>query len=232
MLMIDIHTHILPHVDDGSANMETSIRLIESEVKQGVTDIFVTPHYYRFREFLSTHKQNRDLFESLMTEVKRLDIPVKLYLGNEIYYDLDTLRRLESGTVIPMGDSRYVLVEFSLTRETEDIPDAINDLTAKGYIPIIAHPERYPYIKSLQDYKIMRHMGAKIQINAGSLTGYYGKKVKSFVKKLIKNDLVDFVASDIHDFRMGFLGDAYRIVAKMFGPEKADHLFNNRDIFE
>ena len=145
---------------------------------------------------------------------------------------METLKKLEGKKVATLNGSKYVLIEFSLTRETEDIGDAINDLTAKGYVPIIAHPERYPYLQSLNDYQIMRRMGAKIQVNSGSLTGYYGKKIKKFVWKILKNDLVDFVASDIHDFRMSTLKVSYDMVAKLFGLERANKIYNNKEIFE
>jgi len=230
--MIDIHTHILPYVDDGSPDLETSLELIKSELEQGVTEIFVTPHYYRFRGFMSTFSDNEKIFANLVDIVKSAGLRVNLYLGNEIFYDKNTLRMLKEAQVATMARSKYVLVEFSTMYEDEDLCEAINNLTAKGYIPIIAHPERYPYINKIDDYKIMRKMGAKIQINSGSLTGYYGKSAKKMVNKLIKEGLVDFAASDIHDFRHGDFLSGYKAVEKNFSKEVADKLFNNKDIFK
>ncbi len=229
--MIDIHTHVLPGVDDGSPDLETSIKLIESEMEQGVTDIFVTPHYYRLRGFMCSANETKEIFNDLVEETKKRGMKVNLFLGNEIYYDKSTTKNLEQKIVNTMEDSRYVLVEFSLGDELEDIPEAINNLTAKGYIPIIAHPERYPYMMKLEAYRFLRRMGAMIQINSGSIVGYYGRKIKKFVKKLIEENLVDFVASDIHDFRHGYIKDAYTSVTRDFSKETADRLFSNRCIF-
>lgn len=228
--MIDIHTHILPGVDDGSPDMETSIALLKEELKQGVTDIFVTPHYFKYRGYLSTSDENQLIFNQLVEEKKKQNININLYLGTEIYYDKDTIRNLENSIVKPLGDSKFVLVEFSLFEESEDILEAINSITAKGYTPVIAHPERYPYIKKEDAYYYMRRMGAKIQINASSLLGDYGKKTKKFVFKLIKKNLIDFVASDIHGFRKVKLSEAYEVVKKAFSIEKANDLFNNVSI--
>ncbi len=230
--MIDIHTHILPYVDDGSPDLKTSIELIEYEISQGVTDIFVTPHYYRFREFISSYQENVKIFEELLEEVRKLGLSIHLYLGNEIYYDENTMSRLDTKEIVPLANTKNVLVEFSMFRDRGDIPDAINNLTAKGYVPIIAHPERYLYITDMDDYRKMRKMGAKLQINASSLLGDYGNKIKKFVLTLIKNDLVDFVASDIHDFRIKGLSEAYQVVAKKFSEEVAERLFCNRSIFD
>ncbi|XMB73141.1 CpsB/CapC family capsule biosynthesis tyrosine phosphatase [Mycoplasmatota bacterium WC30] len=228
--MIDIHTHILPYVDDGSPDLETSIALIKSEIEQGVTDIFVTPHYMKYRNFLSTYDNNKAIFNKLKEKVKAEKLDVNLYLGNEIYYNSKTLENLKNEIVIPLDNSKFVLIEFSLSHETEDIPEAIHNLVAIGYIPIIAHPERYPYITDIRDYKIMRKMGAKIQINAGAVNGNYGKKIKKIVLNLIKNDLVDFVASDVHDFRASGMLNAYDVVKKAVSEEKADQIFNNKMI--
>ncbi len=230
--MIDIHTHILPYVDDGSSSINKSIELIKYEISQGVTDIFVTPHYFLFRGYISTYKDNLKLFNYLTQEVRKQNLNINLHLGNEIYYTQETLKYLEEKRVIPLGNSKYVLIEFSIYNDTGDIPEAINDLTALGYIPIIAHPERYRYLTDIIDYKMMKKMGAKIQINVGAILGEYGSKVKRGVFKLIEENIVDFVASDIHDFRKNGLKTGYEIIKKKFSQIIADKLFNNNAIFE
>ncbi len=230
--MIDIHTHILQGVDDGSLDLETSIELITYEIKQGVTDIFVTPHYIKYRDYLSTYEENLILFDSLVQEVKKKHLEVNLHLGNEIFYDRHTTSNLSNGIVTTLGKSNFVLLEFSLFEETEDIGEAIHNVKSRGYIPIIAHPERYPYIRDINDYRIMKRMGAYIQINCSAINGEYGKKIKKMVLNLIKNNLVDFVASDIHDFRRSSLLDAYAIVQKAFGEDNANKIFNNRSVLD
>jgi len=226
--VIDIHTHILPNVDDGSPDLDTSIDLIKNEINQGVTDIFVTPHYYKYRGYLSSSEQNKKIFDELVDKVNELNLKINLYLGMEVYYTIDMLKLLDDNTLSTMNHSKYVLIEFSLNKELESIPEAINNLTAKGYVPIIAHPERYPYLTNIREYEFIKKMGALIQINASSINGYYGRKVKKFVLNLIKNNLVDFVASDIHSFRTSKLLDAYHIVKKQFSEEIANKLFFNK----
>ena len=228
--MIDIHTHILPYVDDGSPDIETSIELIQSEINQGVTDIFVTPHFMKYRGYLKSVEENELIFNQLIEKVRDLKLDVKIYLGMEIFYDRNTIKYLENKTVKGLGQSKYVLIEFSLYEETEDIPEAINNLTAKGYIPIIAHPERYPYVKNMSDYQFLKRMVAKIQINEGTIMGNYGKQIKKFNLNLIKNQLVDFIASDVHYFRSNQMKDAYEVIKKQFGSEISEKLFNNKSI--
>ena len=228
--MIDIHTHILPYVDDGSPDINTSIELIKFEIQQGVTDIFVTPHYFKYRNYLSSVKKNIEIFHQLEEEIEKNKLNINIYLGNEIYYDSDTLKNLKTNAIKPLGDSNYALIEFSLFENNHNIPEAIYNLKAKGYIPIIAHPERYPYITDIKDYQYMKKIGARIQINVAAIIGKYGKRTKNFVFKLIKNNLVDFVASDIHSNRKSSMIEAYNKIKKSFSNKIADKIFNNREI--
>ncbi len=230
--MIDIHSHVLHGIDDGSPNIETSIELIKYEAKQGVTDLFVTPHFNKFRGYLSDYQHNQKLFNELRQRVEDEKIDIRLHLGTEIYYDQHTLKHLSDKTVSPLGHSSFVLIEFSLDDESEDVPEAINNLTAKGYTPIIAHPERYPYMQKPEIYYHLRRMGAQIQINASSILGQYGRKIKKLCCQLIDQGYVDFVASDIHSFRQASLLDAYQAVCKKFDQQKAQDLFYNKKILK
>lgn len=227
--MIDIHTHILPFVDDGSGDMETSIELLKQEISIGVTDVFLTPHYIKSRNYMSSHEENIKVFESFKSEVEKRKLPIRLHLGNEIYYNFDSIDRLRNQTIIPMGQSKMVLIEFSPDEE-EDFGEAIHNMTALGFTPIIAHIERYQYIKDFNDYKIIKKMGAKIQVNAASVVGARGPALKKISLKLIKSGLVDFIASDMHAFRTNYMSEAFQFVQKKFGKEMAQHLFNNTSI--
>lgn len=228
--MIDIHTHLLPGVDDGSKDLQTSLELINELVNQGVTDIFVTPHFYSLRGFYHSYEKNLLIFEELKEVVKRENMDVNLYLGNEIFYNHQTIKYLKEGVITTLNESKYVLIEFSFIDENESMMDAIKDLKDIGYIPIIAHPERYSYFKELEEYKRLKESGAMFQINASSIVGDYGRKIKHFVKTLINEGLVDFVSSDIHDFRRPNLSKAYEVIEREFSKDKAEQLFNNRVI--
>lgn len=230
--MIDIHTHILPFIDDGSKTLEESIKLLEEEARIGVTDVFLTPHYIKHRNYLSTYQQNKVVFDQFLAEVQKRHISVNLHLGNEVYYHFDSVSHLRNQTVVPMGCSKFVLIEFSTSEEEEDIAEAIHNMKAIGLKPIIAHIERYPYLKNFHDYELIKKMGAYIQVNASSVTGSSGGQYKKLAFKLIKAGLVDFIASDIHTFRKNELLEAYQLVEKKFGNEVARHLFHNEIILK
>jgi len=131
--------------------------------------------------------------------------------------------------VVPLGASNKVLLEFSLSVEDEDIGEAIHNIKSMGYVPIIAHPERYRYLQ-WSDFEIIKRMGAMIQINASSIVGYNGSEAEKIALKLVKSGQCDFVASDIHVFRPNHLSQAYRAVEKKFGKTIADQLFANPSV--
>ncbi len=228
--MIDIHTHILPGVDDGAKDMSQAIEMINKEISQGVTDIFVTPHYMKSANYLSSHEQNLIIFNKLKEEVKKRDYKINLYLANELFFDKDVVNNLKAGLCRPLSKN-YILVEFDLDENDYNISEGLFNLIAHGYVPIVAHPERYSSIKTIDDYRIMKKMGALIQINAGSVLGSLGTKTVKFILKLIKNDLVDFIASDVHEFRKNQLKEAYDYLSKKFSKEKIDRIFNNQVLF-
>jgi protein-tyrosine phosphatase len=227
MNMIDIHTHILPSVDDGAPNLETSLSLIEASVHIGVTDLFLTPHYMRKRGYLSSAMNNQEVFVQLVKTVEEKAWPITLHLGTEIYYTIDTIQDLRNKIVLPLGKSKLVLLEFSTEEDHEDLGEAIHNILALGYIPVIAHMERYPYA-SENDWGIIKKMGALIQVNAASLLGNPNRSFAKKCIKMIKKGHVDFIASDIHQFRSNHMKDAYVLVNKKFGPAMADRLFNNK----
>ena len=199
--MIDIHTHVIPYVDDGSPNLETSLEMIKHEISIGVNEIICTPHhiYHRYEKSVEEIKKN---FQLLKEAVEKENLPIKLYLGQEICYSHreDIIAMLDKGELLTLNNTKRVLLEFSFTREPEDILDLIYNFSIKGYEVIIAHVERYEWM-SFDKVKALRNEGALIQINSNSILGLTGGKEKRFVKKLLKNNLVDFVASDTHSFR-------------------------------
>jgi protein-tyrosine phosphatase len=187
--MFDIHTHILPGVDDGSKDLETSKLIIEDEISNGVSNIVLTPHQNRL---IKTKDSLFLKFSNFKADVK--DYPINFYLGSEIYYYEGLIEDLKNDLVLTMNDSKYVLIEFS-TRVDTPISDIVYDLVVSGYKPIIAHIERYSYLKK-EDYFKIKKEGALIQINSGS---FKERKRFKIIKFLLNNNLVDFIASDVHD---------------------------------
>ena len=208
--MIDIHTHVIPYLDDGSPNLETSLEMIKHEIAIGVKEIYCTPHhiYHRYEKSVEEIKKN---FQMLKDAVEKENLPVKLYLGQEICYTHreKTLEMLSKGELLTLNNTNRILLEFSFTREPEDILDIIYNFNIKGYEVIIAHVERYEWM-TLDKVKAIRNEEAKIQINSNSILGLTGGKEKRFVKKLLKLNLVDYVASDTHSFRPSTLDKSFK----------------------
>ena len=219
--MIDIHTHILYGVDDGSENLETSKLLIEEEIKNNVDIVILTPHQ-------NQESKNKDelinRFESFKKEFS--DYNISFYLGSEIYYYSNMIDDLKDGKLLTINNSKYVLVEFSTEIET-DITNIVYDLKINGYIPIIAHIERYPYL-DLKSYDEIKKNGGLIQINSKSFERkIYNKKLKYLLKK----DLVDFISSDCHNAKRNCDFEyAKKYIAKKF-KNKYEKFFNNKFIF-
>ena len=212
--MVDIHTHVIPYVDDGSPNLETSLEMIKHEIAIGVDTIICTPHhiYHRYEKSVEEIKKN---FNLLKEAVEKENLPIKLYLGQEICYTHreDAISLLKEGKLLTLNNSNKVLLEFSFTREPEDLLDIIYNFGVNGYEVIVAHVERYEWI-TYQKVEDLRMEGAKIQINSNSCLGMTSFKEKLFTKKLLKHGLVDYVASDTHSFRPSTLDKSFNKIKK------------------
>lgn len=219
--MTDIHSHVLPCVDDGSESNEDSVAILKEEAAQGVKNVILTPHYRP--PFLKEKSELKERFESFKKFVKEQGVDVNLYLGQEIYVREKTVSLLNEGKLLTLNDTKYVLAEFS-TSHRSDVTEAVYGLTINGYIPIVAHIERYSYL-GVSDAEEIKSLGGLIQVNAASVMGKPRGEYRKRVKKLIKAGLVDFVASDVHFVRKNYMRDAYRYVEKKFGESQAEKLF-------
>ena len=226
---IDMHCHILSGLDDGSRDMKQTIRMMRIAYEDGIRKIIATPHYHIGRAIAEKEK-----CEQAVEEVKKMlekeSIPIEIYLGAEIYYFAETVENIESGKINTMNDSRYLLVEFDPDVEYSRIRDAVNNLTMNGYIPIVAHIERYMCM--VADWKKcieLINMGALIQVNAMSVIGEYGREAQKYIRKIIKKRLVHFVATDAHSdgHRRPVLSEAYKYICKKASVEYADEIFYN-----
>lgn len=193
--MIDFHSHILPGIDDGAKNLEQSIAMVNEAKKVGFTKIISTSHY--MENYYECNEKNR---KELLEQVQKNVNGIELCLGNEIYITNNIIELLQNGQASSINGTKYVLFEFPLitTRPMND-KEVIYRLVENGYIPIIAHPERYPFIQENPDYLFeLEEMGALFQANYGSIIGIYGLKAKKTLKILLKNNLVSFFGSDVH----------------------------------
>lgn len=197
--MKDLHAHILMGIDDGSQDLKTSLEILRQAEKEHITDIILTPHYIKNSRYKANNKQKIERLEALRTYAKRNKIAVNLYIGNEVYIDEDILSLLYKGEIATLNHSRYILIELPFMHQVPNLDEILFTLMQNNYIPIIAHPERYHYFQEnpflLKDY-IDR--GILFQGNYRSLFGYYGKAAKKTLKILLKNDMIHFLASDMH----------------------------------
>lgn len=193
--MIDLHSHILFGIDDGSESLEESIKILETAKNNGVTDIVLTPHYIYNSEYNSKKSKNTRLLNKLKKEVEGIN----LYLGNEVFITDNLLELIENKEIATLNNSRYVLIELPLCSSYHNLHDVIFKLRCKGYIPIIAHPERYLSIQGNPESitHLLEH-GALLQSNIASVVGFYGKRAQKTIKYLLKNRYIQFMSSDVH----------------------------------
>lgn len=212
--MLDIHSHILPNVDDGSSSLETSIKMLQEEVRNGVTDVILTPHYF-FKKYTCEVLKLEATYNEIVDIVKKENIPLNLYLGQEIYFTnrVNLVEKLNKGEILTLNGTKHILLEFNLGKEPEDIQEAIYNFTRCGYKVIVAHVERYSWITK-DKVNQMINEGALIQVNAESLMGRNGLKIKFFTKSIVKKGLVNFIASDIHSFKKNELAKANKKYGK------------------
>ena len=225
--MIDIHSHILPNIDDGARELSESINIIKKAVSNGVTDIVVTPHFILGSSYSSKKSQNKKLLATLKKELK--DVPVNLYLGNEVFVDNDMVNMLKKGIISTINDSRYVLFELPMNNEFNGIKNLIIDLKLNGYVPVIAHPERYRFIKK-DPTKILEliEAGALFQSNIGSVMGRYGKEAKKTLLLLLRHHAITFMGSDTHYSTDSFYDnkkECQKILSKIIDSEYITALF-------
>ena len=200
--MIDIHSHILPGIDDGAKTFEDSLDILCGLHSQGITDVIATPHFVYGSSYESTRAENRQLLSQLRQHIKKGHLDINVHLGNEIYIDRDIATLLHRRTISSLADSKYLLVELPMSGEYQDYEDIILSLNYSGYQVILAHPERYHTV--WKDFGILEDLaeqGILFQCNLGSIIGQYGKEPKKAIKKLAKAKLIFACGTDIHHRR-------------------------------
>lgn len=227
--MTDIHTHLMPTADDGSASFQESLLMLITAYKCGVKNVVVTPHcnhpehqnnYYN-QWYVST-------FNILKKEAADV-VPINLYAGMEIYLTTEVPKLIEQRKLISINDTNYILVEFPFDELFENMIYLLSPLFEQGLIPIIAHPERYNYINknSEKALNFLIDMGCVLQVNRGSLLGRFGKIAQKISWNMLNKGLVHVIASDAHSQyqRTTYISDAYNLVCSEYDDQYADLLF-------
>lgn len=232
--MIDIHCHLLFGVDDGSDSMKESLGMLEKAAKQGIGTIILTPHY-RHGMFPYKNDTIEHNFAELLPYAKKLG--VNIFLGTEYNVNSYMFEYYRKGRCHTLADSKYILTEYTHATEFSYIRQMTEEALRYGYIPIIAHVERYEcMVEDPERTDELRDMGAWIQCNADAVLGIDGRGPKKFCKKLLKAGYVDVIASDSHgiDHRACNMAECKKYVAKKYGEDYAEELFdgNPRRIFK
>ncbi len=198
--MIDLHTHVLFGVDDGSPDLEYSIEMLKEAEQIGFKGIVLTPHYMSYTSYVSRVDENRKKMRELVTRLKEEDVNLKLYLGNELYYEPELIHSIESGEFTTLNRGNYFLVEtMRHDSDVNHVQDFLYRLHLKGYSTILAHPERYDFIQEDPNIAInFIQKGTLLQLNALSLIGFYGTHAKETAEIMLEHDMIQFLSSDAH----------------------------------
>lgn len=195
---IDIHSHVLPGIDDGASNIDDSIALLEKMASFGIKNFITTPHVLGdvYPNTTVTIKQKlKEVQEEL---IKRNITDISISAAAEYMLDEQFSNRLEQDDLLPLKD-KYILVEMSYFSPPINLFDILFQMQLKGYKPVLAHPERYnTYHTNYRMYQKLKNAGCLFQLNLLSLTEHYGKGVQKITEKLLKDNLYDFVGTDAH----------------------------------
>lgn len=226
-MFVDIHSHIIPAVDDGAKDISAAIEMLKLASINGTTLIVATPHFIS-----GALENNCKLVQEKCTELRRLagneGIDITICPGSEVFISPDIPELFDKGIICTLNDTLYILIELPMVGIPLYTDDVLYSLKLKGLIPILAHPERNRDIQ--KDPSILIRLVSKgilAQANSSSITGVYGRKIHNVVMNLIKMGLIQFVASDAHTCRgrSPKLIEAAKLVQKKFGQEMVERLF-------
>lgn len=230
--MIDFHTHILPNIDDGSRNIEETFNLIKEAKAAGFEAIILTSHY--IENYYETNVPEREVWLNAISEnLQNKGIDINLYLGNEIYIADNIMQLLEQGKACTINNSSYVLFEMPLNVEPMNLYDVIYSLLENKLIPILAHPERYSFIQKEPELVFdLIEKGVLMQANYGSIVGQYGEKAEVIVRKLLENNMIHFLGSDVHRQKTIYkrIPEALNEIEEIVGSAKLEELTTTNPI--
>jgi protein-tyrosine phosphatase len=201
MIGVDMHSHLLPGIDDGSPDLETSLKLIRGMMELGFTKFITTPHI-----MWDMYRNDRDIIlaklELVREAVQKAGLAVEINAAAEYFLDDHVAGLVKNNEPLLTVSGNLVLTEFSMAYPSHSLKDVLFDMQMQGYQPIIAHPERYIYLEQNKEfYEELKDIGCLFQLNILSLAGYYGKTVQELAQYLLKKGQYDLVGTDLHSFR-------------------------------
>ncbi|PLR67920.1 tyrosine-protein phosphatase [Bacillus sp. UMB0893] len=239
--MIDIHSHILPKLDDGAGSLEEAVQIAKVAVEEGITKIVATPHHQNGK-YLNYKQSIIDKVDELNLLLTKENIPLVILPGQETRIHGDLITELENDLILSLNHTTYVFIELPSGHVPRYTEQMLFDIQLKGLTPIIVHPERNSEIIENPDllYNLV-NKGALTQITASSLTGHFGKNIKKFTFQLIESQLTHFLASDVHSLknRPFRLVNGYDVLNEEFGSdavylfkENAELLVKNLNVYK
>lgn len=196
--MVDMHSHILPGVDDGSRDSEETYKMLTEAYDAGFTKVISTSHYYLgyYEEDENTRKAYID---TINNKLQGMQCNLQICIGSEIFITNEIVNLLKEQKASSINGTKYVLFETAFGLKPQNLKDVIYSLMSNNYIPIIAHPERYSYVQKNPNVLLeLIDLGVLFQSNFGSIIGQYGKEAKKTVKLLLKNNFIHFLGTDAH----------------------------------
>lgn len=237
--MVDIHSHVLPGIDDGAKDIDMSLEMLKIAVNSGIRQIIATPHYCR-GYYENKYEDVCRLVDEVSSISYKNGIDIDIIPGQEIFLDGHTLELYREGIIRGIAETRYMLIELHMNAMPKDALDIIYELKIQGVKPIIAHPERYTYIQE-KPWIINEFIeeDCLFQINGTSIKGVFGKVIQKTAEILIQHRICDFIASDAHTLRRRapIIGDALELTKELNLAlvqdvlNNTDKLLNNEDIY-
>ena len=221
----DIHSHILPGLDDGSPDIETSLQLLQSLSDAGIQKFICTPHIIGDM-YRNTPETVNDALARLRNAVRLNGLKVEINAAAEYMLDDHFMELLRKKEPLLKLEKNYILTELSYSTPPTKLEEISFEININNYSPLMAHPERYPYYhRNYEAYSRMKELGFSLQVNLLSLTGYYGKNVAKAAKYILDNKLADFVGTDLHHFNhLNVLTDSRSI--ELFEKYLGDKVYN------
>lgn len=196
----DLHSHLIPGIDDGSKSMDDSIQMIEAFIAQGYTKLITTPHIMSHR-----YPNSKAIIEeglvALKEELNARNIAIEIEVASEYYLDETVMDLVQERDIMTFGDN-YMLFEMSYVQPLHYLDEMVYEMKIAGYNPVLAHPERYIYMhEDFSKYERLKESGLLFQVNIPSLGGFYTKAIQTAAKQIADAGMIDFIGSDAHKIR-------------------------------